>query len=152
MAHFPDLTPYAYRHEAAALNVGWLAKDHPFDTGVTPPEVVQRLKLCCHEIGVNQTRGLHPCDFCEDPYAYRDDTDVGSAEIWAFGSAGTVYAAPTLIVHYIEAHDYLPPEGFINAVLQGPMPPDPTYKSRLDELGVNYTDWADLRARHPGAF
>ena len=30
---------------------------------------------------------------------------------------GTIYSAPTLILHYIDEHNYLPPEGFIDALL-----------------------------------
>lgn len=30
---------------------------------------------------------------------------------------GVGYAAPELIAHYVEAHDYLPPTEFIEAVL-----------------------------------
>ena len=38
-------------------------------------------------------------------------------EIRVRGDERTVYAAPTLIVHYVEAHRYRPPEEFIAAVL-----------------------------------
>lgn len=47
---------------------------------------------------------------------------LGSAEIWVPGREGCIYAAPTLIVHYVEAHEYLPPPEFIEAVLRDPPP------------------------------
>jgi hypothetical protein len=33
---------------------------------------------------------------------------------------GKIYAAPTMIVHYIESHSYLPPGEFIDAILADP--------------------------------
>jgi hypothetical protein len=41
---------------------------------------------------------------------------LGNGEIIVKGEDGRRYAAPTLILHYIEAHHYLPPEEFIQAV------------------------------------
>jgi len=39
----------------------------------------------------------------------------GNGEI-RVADAGIVYAAPVLVVHYIEEHDYLPPTQFLKAV------------------------------------
>jgi hypothetical protein len=41
---------------------------------------------------------------------------VGNGEIRVSGKDGIVYAAPTLVCHYIQAHGYFPPEEFIEAV------------------------------------
>jgi hypothetical protein len=46
---------------------------------------------------------------------------IGSDEIWVPGENGRIYAAPSLIVHYVEEHNYLPPPPFIEAVLR-PVP------------------------------
>lgn len=43
---------------------------------------------------------------------------LGSAEIVVKSSSGQVFVAPNLIVHYIEAHSYLPPREFVEAVLR----------------------------------
>ncbi|WP_456044162.1 DUF7919 family protein [Streptomyces rubiginosohelvolus] len=40
----------------------------------------------------------------------------GSAEIRVMGH-GVAYAAPELVAHYVEAHGYLPPIEFMEAVL-----------------------------------
>jgi hypothetical protein len=42
--------------------------------------------------------------------------DLGNGEIRVIG-ASAIYAAPTLIYHYVVAHSYQPPEEFIEAVL-----------------------------------
>jgi hypothetical protein len=47
---------------------------------------------------------------------------IGSAEIRNFGTDGTIYAAPTLIYHYVAQHQYKPPVGFVGALLDGPNP------------------------------
>jgi hypothetical protein len=39
----------------------------------------------------------------------------GNGEIWVPGD-DVIYAAPVLIVHYIEEHGYLPPPQFLKAV------------------------------------
>jgi len=113
MAHFDDLTPYVYFHpeeEApGTVNVGWLDASHPFPTGETSAGFRAKLeRLCRHR--VKRTRGRYLCDFCKGP-----QKPGGSAEIRVAGS-GSIYAAPELIHHYVSAHDYLPPEEFIQAV------------------------------------
>jgi hypothetical protein len=41
---------------------------------------------------------------------------LGDAEIRVPGRGGKVYAAPTLICHYIDKHRYCPPQDFLDAV------------------------------------
>ncbi len=47
------------------------------------------------------------------------DVKRGNGEIWLTIHDGTNYAAPTLILHYIDEHAYLPPVAFIEAVREG---------------------------------
>jgi hypothetical protein len=56
---------------------------------------------------------------------------IGSAEIRAFGSDGKIYAAPTLIFHYVAVHHYNPPMEFVRAVLNGPGPKSDEYRALL---------------------
>jgi hypothetical protein len=44
---------------------------------------------------------------------------LGSAEIRVRSGAGELLAAPDLILHYVTAHGYGPPEEFVMAVLTG---------------------------------
>lgn len=45
--------------------------------------------------------------------------ELGDAEIEVTGRDRIRYAAPQLIFHYIVHHEYQPPSGFVEAVLQG---------------------------------
>ena len=111
--YFPDLSQYTYLGlDPSVLNVGWLDAQHPFQRGKAPSQFVDRLRTLVHN-SVHQTRGFHQCSFCTDP------TARGSAEILVTGETGARYAAPTLILHYVEAHKYLPPAEFIAAVVGG---------------------------------
>lgn len=116
MAYFEDLTPYTYlprdEGDQSALNVGWLDAAHPFEIGETSTEFRTKLEQLCR-FAFNQTRGVHPCYFCPTG---KGGFAASSAEIRVAGD-GKIYAAPTLIYHYVTAHNYRPPSEFIAAVL-----------------------------------
>src|SRR5262245_52395663 len=114
MAFFEDLTPYTYLHPEEELpgtiNVGWLDRDHPFPAGPTSEAFRVKLgRLCLRR--VKQTRGFHRCPFCKGV-----GRSASSAEM-RVSHLGKVYAAPSLVHHYVVAHDYRPPDEFIAAVL-----------------------------------
>jgi hypothetical protein len=119
---FADLTPYTYlRTEPTnppTLNVGWLAHGRDFAKGNVPQRFVTRIQELCKYARTQQTRGLHPCELCPDEIPWDDSSRLSSAEIRAVGDDGTRYAAPTLILHYVTAHGYAPPEAFIAALLR----------------------------------
>jgi hypothetical protein len=50
---------------------------------------------------------------------------LGSAELWVPASDGSIFAAPNMIVHYVEMHGYLPPPAFVLAVERCPREWDP---------------------------
>jgi hypothetical protein len=131
MMYFPDRSPYSYLAEAPednAFNIGWLDRTVPYQTGDVPADFVVALKDVCRS-GVNRTRGLHQCNLCPadqgttwppSPTTIRGSTGdyvVGGAEIRVNGRDGIVFASPDMIIHYVEAHGYRPPEEFIEAVL-----------------------------------
>jgi hypothetical protein len=136
MTYFPDLSPYTYLDEASttpaetgALNVGWLAEGHEYARGSVGAGVIEGLyRALEHE--VNVTRGIHYCEFCNwgadppFPYAISPVTGkrhlLGNSEIRVVGADGTVYAAPTWVVHYVAAHQYRPPEEFCEAAVLVP--------------------------------
>lgn len=47
---------------------------------------------------------------------------------------GFLYVAPELILHYIERHQYLPPDDFCRAVLACPPCSSPAYLSAVKPL------------------
>ncbi|GGY97634.1 DUF7919 family protein [Streptomyces poonensis] len=124
MTHYPDLTRYSYdESDQEMLNVGWLAPDHSYCTGVVDERVVTALKVLSASYD-NQMRGVHHCEFCDTdrPVVLGGpamDTEVwlGSAEIRVRGADGTLYAAPNLVIHYITQHQYCPPEEFCRAAV-----------------------------------
>jgi hypothetical protein len=131
MTYFADGSAYSYLkevHDPGSVNIGWLDSAFPFATGPVEPAFVDRLRQICQE-GVNRTRGLHRCNLCAreaavgmpPPISVQSPTGpfiVGGAEIRVTGRDGIRYAAPDMIIHYVEAHGYRPPESFVQAVLE----------------------------------
>jgi hypothetical protein len=135
--YFPDLSPYEYdvaEGDAPALNVGWLDATHPFTKGSPPAGFLDRLRRLSR-ITVKQMRGFKVCPFCPELHLllepgnaseqsralYRsclEDGRFSSAEIRVSGQDGRIYASPVMLLHYVQAHDYLPPNDFIGAVMQ----------------------------------
>jgi len=77
-----------------------------------------------------QAFGFHSCEFCQDPHA------TGGWNIW-IPTRSLIYVAPELIVHYIEAHRYLPPYEFIDAVMRCP----PQNSDEFFELLSGFDNW-----------
>lgn len=122
MTYFPDLSDYTYHaaREPGTLNIGWLSKsDEPkyrrwgnqYD-----PIFCDALAMLCANQGalVQLCRGAHACDFCSETL-HRNHV-YANGEIRVTGLDGTIYAAPRLITHYVEQHQYRPPEVFVEAV------------------------------------
>ena len=58
--------------------------------------------------------GFHECELCQFEAEAR-----GAANLF-IPSDGLIYVGPELIVHYVNAHGYAPPEAFCRAVLACP--------------------------------
>ena len=156
MASFPDLSPYTYFplvRGQRMLNVGWLGAGEPFATGPFPAELLACVLDLCRS-SVNRTEGFHECELCPPT---REGSlivglggagvSLGNGEIHVEGDNGIVYAAPTLIYHYIRDHGYAPPMEFTEALRAfcARRPVEPRTRRRLyqaalrafaEELGV----------------
>jgi len=126
MAHFPDLSPYAYgRHpQPGVVHIGWLDGKHDYPKGRVVGLVIEKLKRLATR-PTELYRGFHVCELCSHPKGLLPEQDwewgksrAGNGEIRVI-SGSTTYAAPVLIVHYIQEHGYLPPEEFLRAVIEG---------------------------------
>ncbi|GAA3061626.1 hypothetical protein [Actinokineospora globicatena] len=133
MAVYPDLSPYEYTTSdrlgggapAGTVNVGWIGVEQPYTRRPANAELVHALLRLSLTHDVRQMGGYHRCPFCEHtghfvvPFAESpvDMCYLGSAEIQIEGSDGTIYAAPTLIAHYVADHEYRPPADFVRAAL-----------------------------------
>jgi membrane protease YdiL (CAAX protease family) len=147
MTYFADLTDYSYiprSHASHAItkNIGWLSAGHAFETGEPNEELLDRLWSYC-TVSVAQTRGIHQCEFCpaKDVHFAERKSDkllLGTSEIRVFASEGCLYAAPTLIYHYVKDHGYKPPEPFILALMADPAPPAAEYFDRLAQASLEW--------------
>jgi len=135
--YIPDLATCEYFIESeggsSPLCIGWLDSEYPYNQGPVPAEFVSRLWIFCRN-SLFYTLGYHRCSLCRDAKVsgalirYKgEELKLGSADIRVVGKDGTVYAAPNMIFHYVVDHLYQPPDEFIQAVLQGPLPDSPDY-------------------------
>ncbi|MEY2395403.1 MAG: hypothetical protein QOF94_1748 [Acidobacteriaceae bacterium] len=132
LTYFADLSPYGYqvvetRFNERWLNVGWIDPSAPFSKGPVEHDVFERLFRLC-EKPVNRCRGFHHCLYgslesppsrCSIPARSTlgpGTLVVGNGEIRVPGQNGIVYAAPTLICHYVQRHGYCPPAEFLEAL------------------------------------
>jgi hypothetical protein len=135
MPSYADLTPCDYFGSEAAnalFFVGWLSRDAEFNRGQTPAGVYERLK----EFALDPWQpiaagGSHGCELCQHSPEAR-----GSANLF-IPSGEKIYVTPELIVHYINAHQYLPPDEFCAAVLNCPAMRSMAYKRLLLKSGWN---------------
>lgn len=146
MTVFQDLSDYQYRPDNArpgTKNVGWLGRGQEFKRA-TPTDALLRALWGYCKVSVAQTRGIHECEFCSKPSSYIAEREgerllLGAAEIRVFGDAPSIFAAPTLIYHYVSVHHYRAPEHFIEALLVAPGPPAQVYFEKLEALGLEWT-------------
>ncbi len=148
MTYYEDLYPYEYfaRFEPLGLqpvNVGWLDENKPFPKGETSLEFKAKLfEFCLDKYVVQIARGFHTCQFCgvsehewyeQSKERYGEEAhwlSIGDGEIRVIGQS-TLYAAPTLIHHYVVEHNYKPPDEFIEAVFEGPAPGSKEHETLL---------------------
>ncbi|MFD8480393.1 hypothetical protein [Kitasatospora sp. NPDC059673] len=145
MTFFRDLSPYTYfEQETVAegldfatfaptyrrVNVGWLSRLRRYPRGAAPEGFAARLLDIVQWQRVNGTRGFHVCGLCppwrrgrEGPVRVEHrgrEVALGSGEIRVPGRGGEVFAAPSLVAHYVGRHGYLPPASFVEAVMGCP--------------------------------
>jgi hypothetical protein len=145
MTTFPDLTPYNSDLDkqigVTPLAVGFLPRGQPFPTGKSSVEFLEKLlRFCLPDHTVAKSRMINRCaigDNCPRilPPVLYDDVSVyfGSSEIRVIGEED-IYAAPTLIYHYVLAHNYRPPNLFVAAVLSGPQPDSAEHRALINTL------------------
>lgn len=131
--YYPDLSVYEYGRTSplpGVFNVGWLDQAEQFTTGAVPDLFVERLRTWFGSARVNQMRGIHQCNLChnsrsillpinENPTCESNGRTLflGNWELWIPSANHTVFAAPALIIHYVESHKYCPPDEFISAIM-----------------------------------
>ena len=126
MTHFADLTPCTYfpfDSDDKFIAIGWLESDHDYARGPVAEEFVTQLTaLLVDPWQPCVTMGWHDCSFCRFSRGPRQFTinnttiDMGISNLFV-PAPDTIYVAPSLILHYIDAHGYSPPRQFQDAVL-----------------------------------
>ena len=132
MAYFPDLTtssPFACGPAIRA--VGWLEQGRDYPTGKVRSRSrflrdLQAIRAESHLPSDFPFRfdemGMHTCQFC------RDHHDTGDLLV---PHGDLVFVAPTMIAHYVQSHEYLPPAEFVKAVSLCPLPSTPEYREAI---------------------
>ena len=140
MTYFEDLSSIYVDPDASIniLAVGWLERGRAYQKGAVQEEVVAALvKLLVHPWQPAVTAGRHACSFCR--FSGGPGTLVYKGTKIAMGSANLfvpgdhcVYVAPSLMVHYMDAHEYAPPQPFCQALLAcSPMRSPAYYRALL---------------------
>ena len=145
MAYLKNLSEYNYNKKfyvACTKAVGWLDSTQDYEKEVASERTLDLLWEFC-SISVAQSRGLHECEFCIPEkiiYAERQGVKLllGGSEIRVFAPSGDIYAAPTLIYHYVQAHKYKLPSEFMLALHEGSRPPNHLYFEKLRAIKL---DW-----------
>lgn len=102
--------------------VGWLERTNPFPTGEVPISIFEKIvQLLANPWQPSIAAGRHPCSFCMMTGGPAVLT-LGSLSVTIEASnlfvptSDALFAAPSLVVHYIDAHQYRPPDSFVAAV------------------------------------
>jgi hypothetical protein len=124
--------------------VGYLARKHPFTKGRTSWAFIDCL-VALVEQPLLHSLGYHSCDlawcrltFVSGVHATKflhkgRVLSLGHTDILVPGDE-VVYQAPSLILHYIRWHRYLPPQCFIQAVFNCPEPGSQEYFAALKRI------------------
>jgi hypothetical protein len=124
-SYFEDLTSYTYQNSfSEAFNIGWLRGDKPFQTGIVDKRIIDLINNT--EIK-NFCLGWHTCNVCPNETGliigknggeYINLETTGNGEYWIEGKSGKMYVMPKLILHYINAHNYMIPVEVQNDILE----------------------------------
>ena len=157
MPYYPDLSPWSYFGAAEApklVAVGWLDSEHTISTGESDELFMDKLiDLLVKPWAPMYLLGFAECPFCTfDTYGitYKDKKIVvGALNLFVPGD-GFLYAAPSMIAHYILAHNYAPPQEFCDAVLRcPPMRSQEYFQAVAENAPQKYAE--DVRTRHLSA-
>lgn len=113
--------------------IGWLENGKTFSTGKVPQDVFFKLSEFKQTFWDFATfRGYHYCDLCK--YQFELEIKGGNSNIF-IPHNGKIYVYPSLITHYINAHFYLSPREFVEAVYLCPPMRSMEYLKKIVENG-----------------
>ncbi len=158
--YFPDMSPYSYgtwyREQSIAFQevrtIGWLKQGFTYSKGKVGDRFLQKLQQMYQSprVHIRGMRGYHQCDLCDPSLANKDQQSAsspqqiwrGSSELWIPSSMSSqlIYAAPSMIRHYIIAHEYRPPDEFIQSVQEFDLNSDWDGEEMYSQLLEQYRD------------
>lgn len=122
--YYPDGSKYVYTRQSEInniINIGWLSHEFAFNKGEVDAYIKNKVLEIIYSKKCNTMRGIHKCDFCKSevfvPH-YNGKILLGNAEVWIPSiNHNLIYASPTLIYHYIDAHHYLPTANYLESLM-----------------------------------
>jgi hypothetical protein len=131
--HYPDLTAIQmppFEDSSKLIAVGWLEPAYEYRLGEVGHDFVSKLAdLLVRPWQPAIACGHHSCGFCRlsgGPSSFRfgslasdSEVQMGTSNLW-LPANGFLYVAPSLMLHYIDAHRYSPPTEFQEAVIACP--------------------------------
>lgn len=145
------MSPCAYESQEPTeklVAAGWLDPDHPYTRGQLSNRTFERLCAMFEDpFDVWMYRGPHDCGFCNIEGGSTIECGgrairVGTANLFVPSvSPSCVFVMPSLAIHYIQAHDYCPPEPFARAVDRCPPFESQAYLAELLAHGPRESMW-----------
>lgn len=144
MSTFEDLAPCTYfeRWKDVLLAVGWLGAGYDYPRGDVSPELfgalVRSLENPWQPVALAGRSQCPFCKFSRGParLTYGGTTvELGANNLFV-PSDNKVLVAPSLIAHYIDAHEYLPPRVFQDAVIGLPEMRSIAYLKEMRARGI----------------
>ena len=151
MSWYPDfhnLTMLAWGDHVRAI--GWLSSREPYCKGELPEQAKDRLRefcrfasVCSKALSFAAYGGWHDCEFCGD-WDCRGYSGIGVPK------GDLLFIAPDMISHYVDEHEYLPPDEFIDALLKSPLPGTDEYALAVTEFRAEHDKlWPELANSQP---
>ncbi len=145
MTHYIDLSSCDYFGPADGrlLAVGWLELGRPLERGRVTGEFFEAFaRLAANAWQPFVHAGRHACQWCVfsgGPAEVRvGDLTVAVGATNVFVPAEqAMYVAPSLLLHYMDAHEYAPPEVFQRAVIACPTMRSMDYLKALRAHGID---------------
>lgn len=93
--------------------VGYLDITEEYRKGPVSQNFINKLRMIWDSGGCSMSMGHHDCEFCEG----EDKAKSSCEKILRDKENKIEYKFPEMIFHYIEEHDYQPPEDFVLFIL-----------------------------------
>ncbi|SCL20523.1 hypothetical protein GA0074692_0891 [Micromonospora pallida] len=137
-----DLSPYDYLDFPLPMRaVGWLGPRYGVQGAGAAPMTgaeMERLRVASWRIG-SVTLGWHDCDFC--------GAFEGNGEYRYYLPDGEIYAAPMMILHYVEEHGYRPPRELRDGLRAAGQPRWDWRAERLHTVLLDQSEDPDFRCQ-----